>query len=41
MFSNVFTYTDEEFEPIPGVNYLAKKRTIRFFDWPILMVYIG
>jgi hypothetical protein len=37
----LFTYTDEEFEPIPLVNYVAIKRTVRFMGWPIMQFVIG
>lgn len=37
----LFTYTDQEFYPIPGVLYVAKKRTWRFMGWPIFVSYIG
>lgn len=37
----LFSYTDEEFYPIPGVLYVTTKRTIRFMGWPIWVCYIG
>jgi hypothetical protein len=37
----MFTYTDEEWYPVPGVCYVCTKRTHRFYGWPIWVSYIG
>lgn len=41
MFSNMFTHTDEDWYPVPGVLYHCTKRTFRFRGWTIWVRYIG